>query len=235
MGLFEHFPYTNFHELNLDWVIKNLRGVDKKLDEALDLIENKITDLVNEPEIRAEIERIVEEYLTPEQIEEIDEKLSVEYIEPLEEDLVNKFADLKDDINRTPFAKPFPDFIPLSNVKGILSNNESYRIPQGTCCDGTYFYVYRNNWYGGDGMLDMYDMNGITSPTLRYTADADPQPPVEIGSNQWTLVESVPVNAGHGNSMVYKEDEHAIYIAEYTRGPQTPATSQIPSDKVSVR
>ena len=25
MGLFEHFPYTNFHELNLDWLIEQLK------------------------------------------------------------------------------------------------------------------------------------------------------------------------------------------------------------------
>ena len=30
MGLFEHFPYTNFHELNLDWLIEEL----KKLGDA---------------------------------------------------------------------------------------------------------------------------------------------------------------------------------------------------------
>ena len=30
MGLFEQFPYTNFHELNLDWLIEQL----KKLSDA---------------------------------------------------------------------------------------------------------------------------------------------------------------------------------------------------------
>ena len=39
-GLFENFPYTNFHEVNLDWVIKTVKqladqygGVGEMLDE----------------------------------------------------------------------------------------------------------------------------------------------------------------------------------------------------------
>lgn len=33
MGVFDHFPYTNFHELNLSWCLKLLREFDTKLDE----------------------------------------------------------------------------------------------------------------------------------------------------------------------------------------------------------
>lgn len=32
MGLFDNFPYTNFHELNLDWVIRILKALDKSVD-----------------------------------------------------------------------------------------------------------------------------------------------------------------------------------------------------------
>ena len=34
MGLFEHWPYVNFHDLNLDWVIKEIPKVFKSRDEA---------------------------------------------------------------------------------------------------------------------------------------------------------------------------------------------------------
>ena len=33
MGIFEQFPYTNFHDLNLDWILNAIRSMDKKLDE----------------------------------------------------------------------------------------------------------------------------------------------------------------------------------------------------------
>lgn len=42
MGIFEHFPYVNFHELNLDWLINDFKAQKVKLDE-LDKI---VTDLV---------------------------------------------------------------------------------------------------------------------------------------------------------------------------------------------
>ena len=38
MGLFEQFPYTNFHELNLDWILKKI----KELNEKVDSIEDRI-------------------------------------------------------------------------------------------------------------------------------------------------------------------------------------------------
>ena len=38
MGLFEQFPYTNFHDLNLDWIINQI----KVLNEKVDTIEDRI-------------------------------------------------------------------------------------------------------------------------------------------------------------------------------------------------
>ena len=35
MSLFENFPYTNFHELNLDWIIKTVKELNEKFDEAI--------------------------------------------------------------------------------------------------------------------------------------------------------------------------------------------------------
>lgn len=37
MGTFEQFPYTNYHDLNLDWIIEALKELDervKALEEA---------------------------------------------------------------------------------------------------------------------------------------------------------------------------------------------------------
>lgn len=33
MGIFDNFPYTNFHELNLDWILKMLQQIDKTMSE----------------------------------------------------------------------------------------------------------------------------------------------------------------------------------------------------------
>ena len=41
MGLFENFPYTNFHELNLDWIVQKMKALDEKVDSIEDRIYNK--------------------------------------------------------------------------------------------------------------------------------------------------------------------------------------------------
>lgn len=43
MGLFEQFPYSNFHELNLDWILQKI----KELDEKVDSIEDRILQQAN--------------------------------------------------------------------------------------------------------------------------------------------------------------------------------------------
>lgn len=38
MGLFEQFPYANFHELNLDWILQKIKELDGKVDSIEDRI-----------------------------------------------------------------------------------------------------------------------------------------------------------------------------------------------------
>ena len=33
MGIFEHFPYTNFHDLNLDWIVQLIRTLDSSVED----------------------------------------------------------------------------------------------------------------------------------------------------------------------------------------------------------
>ena len=54
MPLFNNFPYTNFHEMNLDWVIKKVKEIDqisKTVSELLgryNAMFNKVTELSTE-------------------------------------------------------------------------------------------------------------------------------------------------------------------------------------------
>lgn len=41
MGLFEKFPYSNFHELNLDWILAKIKELDEKVDSIEDRILNE--------------------------------------------------------------------------------------------------------------------------------------------------------------------------------------------------
>lgn len=37
MGLFDNFPYTNFHELNLDWILKVLKDIETTINQFVSL------------------------------------------------------------------------------------------------------------------------------------------------------------------------------------------------------
>ena len=37
MGLFDNFPYTNFHELNMDWILKVLKEIETTIDQFVSL------------------------------------------------------------------------------------------------------------------------------------------------------------------------------------------------------
>lgn len=52
MGLFEHFPYTNFHELNLDWILRTLRKMDGRLDQ----MEAYLNDLKIPEAVKAQLQ-----------------------------------------------------------------------------------------------------------------------------------------------------------------------------------
>jgi hypothetical protein len=41
MGLFNNFPYTNFHELNLDWLLQTVKKLGSKIDELVELVNKR--------------------------------------------------------------------------------------------------------------------------------------------------------------------------------------------------
>ena len=42
MGLFDQFPYTNFHELNLDWIINEMKKLREDFNNLPDSIIDKL-------------------------------------------------------------------------------------------------------------------------------------------------------------------------------------------------
>lgn len=46
MGLFEQLPYTNFHELNLDWVLQTVKGMDAKIEALNAYIRDNLDDAI---------------------------------------------------------------------------------------------------------------------------------------------------------------------------------------------
>ena len=44
MGLFDHFPYTNFHELNLDWILKQYQELSQHVESLYEWMGNHKTE-----------------------------------------------------------------------------------------------------------------------------------------------------------------------------------------------
>lgn len=68
MGLLDNFPYTNIHNLNLDWVLEILKNAATKTDieevktEIEDLNE-RLSDFIQDPDTLAAIQQAVTDYL----------------------------------------------------------------------------------------------------------------------------------------------------------------------------
>lgn len=66
MSLFSQFPYTNFHDLNLDWILSEIQGIMNRLEsleKRMDAAEEKIEFLLKEvAEIRDDIARLRAEW-----------------------------------------------------------------------------------------------------------------------------------------------------------------------------
>lgn len=112
MGLFEQFPYTNFHELNLDWIIKEIKDLNEKVDsiedrilnqakaytdEQVGLLRNDFNDLMNQFTLfKADVNKQFAEYTAKQDKAFNDYKVLVNaQIDLLEQEIRDARAELK--------------------------------------------------------------------------------------------------------------------------------------------
>lgn len=67
MGLFEQFPYTNFHELNLDWIVSKVKELVTEFDsyavsfqELKDYVNNYFENIDLSDDVRDELQKIAD-------------------------------------------------------------------------------------------------------------------------------------------------------------------------------
>lgn len=76
MGLLEQFPYTNFHEMNLDWMLKNQKQLGGKMESLTNEMESltnemdSINDNIND-NVKTQVNAIMNKWLSDGTIEEL--------------------------------------------------------------------------------------------------------------------------------------------------------------------
>lgn len=55
MAVFENFPYTNVHELNLDWILKEVKANNAEVEDLKQLFYDKVSE---------EVVRYIDEHLS---------------------------------------------------------------------------------------------------------------------------------------------------------------------------
>ena len=67
-GSYEKFPYTNFHGLNLDWLLQKMQELEQKVDtEVIEEIRRVVSSLIIEDIYDADTETLTITLLLPEE------------------------------------------------------------------------------------------------------------------------------------------------------------------------
>ena len=75
---FEEFPYTNFHELNLDWIIntmKQLQGNFKTIEEAFEALKEYVISYLDSDEFKQLVSDKLDEMLANGDLDDVIDRL----------------------------------------------------------------------------------------------------------------------------------------------------------------
>lgn len=194
MALFENFPYTNLHDLNLDWVLATVRkliaewvayqeamnnnfaDLSNKFDELKQYVEDYFDNLDLDDAVRQAVEATLAEMIASGEMEEI----IAEYIRNIGgsgKSVVNLLAEYLTDT--------------LQNSQNWFSSEHYEHAPQGMC-------------YIGNNQVVLYVLTKPNTENMGVLICID----MTSGTVLW---KSNRIKAYHGNTIAYKDGY--LYLA----------------------
>ena len=78
MAVFDNFPYTNIHELNMDWLIKSTGEVKQLADETATVAEQAETLLQETNDLVQNLDARIDTLVEEEVVEYLDESSTIQ-------------------------------------------------------------------------------------------------------------------------------------------------------------
>lgn len=232
MGLFDQFPYANFHEMNQDWIIKTVKelvGEFAKLkldwDEMQTWIENYFKNLDIDEEIK---KAILDRVQIMSQDGTLDSMISRAIASQIPEYTAPVFVDSTDDMtdpdriyvltsdgsiyayNGTEFYDTGLDYTfdgsGYVSQSGVLANNTDLNSLTGV--NTVYYlnsaYTYTHAPYAVSAGTLFIQYAGITTTQIVLTTRGAQHMRYKIGSSAWTDWQAIEY--GTGRTLVHQED-----------------------------
>lgn len=191
MGLFEQFPYSNFHELNLDWIIQTVKDLDEKVnsiedriynrakaytDEQVGQLRNEFNELENEfVAFKTEVNQMFNQYTAKQDKAFADfQKLVNAQIDLLEQEIRDARAELKTMLRQANAYTDASMAMLLSQLPDIITKNiknaKVYNLLTGKYVTIQAMFDFLCMFHAPNALTcgDMYARNNTCTQIINY-------------------------------------------------------------------
>lgn len=189
MGLFNNWPYTNIHEMNLDWILKEVRKLidsDATLDKSFEELKIYVEDYFKNLDIDEKIQEAIQELIDSGQMSEI--------ILEVFNNLQGQVNDIKADIEE------INSIIAPPSISAYSVNYGKVYIGDERPCHACY--------NPARGCVTYVEYSNVDDSTINMG---------DLASDNITPINSFGINVHHMNSIAYYEPENVLLIADDTQ------------------
>lgn len=243
MGIFRQFPYTNFHDLNLDWILGRVKELWKGVGDIEEKVDNFIAD--TEPTIRDEVDKWLDEH--PEATTTVQDHSLTEI--KFTDELANKT--IKDYVTPQMFGAKGDGVNDDTNAfKSAINSGKSILVPGGIYNISEYLFSddsivfkddgsYNNKkfiiskkitdigvtcarqntkYFANTGLIGLQSVvfNNVRNTLVLGSASSTANKPaiVEVDPDTFNVIRTLPSDLfNHCNDMTFNENTSSYYIA----------------------